>query len=128
MTQGENLSLQVSTHSEGTSERPQQRKQDGHHRFGRLHGRARKFKGIKADGVFGRDTYPLPGLTYPSDSVVTDRLPRFYKSVTHARAAGHRILFGFLVMPTGNTFKPTPQKTGSQVSFAATSSPRRGTI
>jgi hypothetical protein len=55
MTQGENLSLQVSTHSEGTSERPQQRKQDTHHRFGRLHGRARKFKGIKADGVSGRD-------------------------------------------------------------------------
>src|ERR1035437_6638571 len=60
MTQGENLSLQVSTHSEGTSERPQQRKQDGHHRFGRLHGRARKFKGIKADGVFGRDTPVRP--------------------------------------------------------------------
>jgi hypothetical protein len=59
MTQGENLSLQVSTHSEGTSERPQQRKQDGHHRFGRLHGRARKFKGIKADGVFGRDNHLL---------------------------------------------------------------------
>jgi hypothetical protein len=55
MTQGENLSLQVSTYSERTSERPQQRKQDGHHRFGRLHGRARKFKGIKADRVFGRD-------------------------------------------------------------------------
>ena len=57
MTQGENLSLQVSTYSERTSERPQQRKQDGHHLFGRLHGRARKFKGIKADGVFGRDRY-----------------------------------------------------------------------
>ena len=56
MTQGENLSLQVSTYSERTSERPQQRKQDGHHRFGRLHGIARKFKGIKADRVFGRDS------------------------------------------------------------------------
>jgi hypothetical protein len=55
MTQGENLSLQVSTYSERTSERPQQRKQDGHHRFGRLHGIARKFKGIEADRFFGRD-------------------------------------------------------------------------
>jgi hypothetical protein len=52
MTQGENLSLEVSTHSEGTSERPQQRKQDGHHLFGRLHGRARKFKGIKGGRSF----------------------------------------------------------------------------
>src|SRR5216684_7370669 len=61
MAQGENLSLQGSAHSEETSERQPQRKQDGHHCFGRLHGRARRFNGIKADGVFGRDNLDLEG-------------------------------------------------------------------
>jgi len=55
MAQRENLSLQGSAHSEAASDRQQQRKQDGHHYFGRLHGGGRRFNGINVNGVFGRD-------------------------------------------------------------------------
>src|SRR5450759_411263 len=96
MTQGENLSLQVSTHSEGTSERPQQRKQDGHHRFGRLHGIARKFKGIKADRVFGRGQ------------------PEFWALVARLKvlAVGSKLKFLFFVESEMSGFKVVPSPIG----------------